>query len=114
MKVLMRGIHLSLTDSLRDYANGHLVEPIAKFVDSEAAEIDIALKDVNGPKGGVDQECRVTVRMPGFPSVNITETAESMFAAIDLARDRLVNAVKRMVEKRQDASPDGLPYDVRL
>ena len=36
MKVLMRGVHLELTDSLRDYANQHLVEPIAKYIDDEA------------------------------------------------------------------------------
>ncbi|ATB32062.1 ribosome hibernation-promoting factor, HPF/YfiA family [Melittangium boletus] len=114
MKVLMRGVHLGLTDSLRDYAKRHLVDPIAKYLDSEAAEIDIALVDINGPKGGVDQECRVTVRMPGFSAIYVSEAAETMFAAIDSVRDRLENTIKRTVEKRQDIRTDGLPQDVRF
>lgn len=114
MKVLMRGIHLGLTDSLRDYMTQHLVDPIAKYIDSEAAEIDIALADTNGPKGGVDKECRVTVRMPGFSAIHINETAETLFAAIDSVRDRLVNTIKRTVEKRQDVRTEGLPYDVQV
>ena len=36
MKVLMRGIHLSLTDSLRDYVTRHLVDHIARYIDDEA------------------------------------------------------------------------------
>lgn len=114
MKVLMRGVHLELTDSLRNYANEHLVDPIAKYIDDEATEVEIALVDINGNKGGVDQECRVTVRMPGFSGIHITETAETMFQAIDALRDRLENTIKRTVEKRRDVSSQGLPEDVRF
>jgi putative sigma-54 modulation protein len=114
MKVLMRGVHLDLTESLRDYATRHLVEPIARYIEDEASEIEIALVDINGPKGGVDQECRVTVRMPGFAGMHITETAETMFQAIDATRDRLEKTIKRTVEKRREASSQGLPEDVRF
>jgi ribosomal subunit interface protein len=114
MKVLMRGVHLELTDSLRDYLTQHLVEPLVKYIDDEATEVDIALVDINGPKGGVDQECRVTVRMPGFSGMHVTETAETMFNAIDTARDTLEKVVKRTIEKRREASSQGLPEDVRF
>jgi putative sigma-54 modulation protein len=114
MKVLMRGVHLDMTDSLRDYAQRHLVDPIAKYIEDEATEVDIALVDINGPKGGIDQECRVTVRMPGFAATHVTETAETIHQAIDSTRDRLEKAIKRMVEKRREASSQGLPQDVRF
>ena len=113
MKVLMRGIHLSLTDSLRDYVTRHLVDHIARYIDDEATEVDIALVDINGPKGGVDQECRVTVRMPGFSGIHVTETSETMFQAIDSVRDRLENTIKRTLDKRRSAGSEGLPQDVR-
>jgi putative sigma-54 modulation protein len=114
MKVLMRGVHLGLTDSLRDYATRHLVDPIAKYIDDEATEVDIALVDINGPKGGVDQECRVTVRMPGFSGIHVSETAETLFQAIDSVRDRLEKTITRTVEKRREVNSDGLPQDVRF
>lgn len=113
MKVLLRGVHLDLSDAIRAYVDEHLVSHIERYADDEAAEIDISLVDTNGPnKGGRDKECRVTVRMPGFSSVHVTETADSLFPAIDAARDRLENAIKRAVDKRRDVQSNGLPQDV--
>ena len=114
MKVLMRGVHLDLTESLRDYANRHLVDPLAKYIEDDASEIEIALVDTNGPKGGLDQECRVTVRMPGFSGMHVTETSETIFQSIDAARDTLERVIKKTIEKRRDVSDNGLPEDVRF
>ena len=113
MKVLLRGVHLDLSDSLKAYVNEHLVAHIERLVDDEAAEIDISLVDNNGPtKGGVDKDCRVTVRLPGLASTHVTETSETLHQAIDAARDRLETAVKRQIGKRRDAANQGLPQDV--
>lgn len=114
MKVLMRGVHLSLTASLEQYVQAHLVDPISKYMENEASEIEIALVDTNGPKGGVDKECRVTVRIPGMAAIHVTETDETLFQAIDGMRDRLEVAVQRAVEKRRQVPTQGLPEDVRF
>ena len=113
MKVLMRGVHVSLTDNLKSYVDAHLVSHIERYADDEASEVDIALVDTNGPKGGVDKECRVTVRMPGLEAIHVTEAAETLFQAIDGARDRLENTIKRAVDKRRQVPSMGLPDDVR-
>ncbi|WP_224243749.1 HPF/RaiA family ribosome-associated protein [Hyalangium gracile] len=113
MKVLMRGVHLSLTDGLKAYVEEHLVGHIEKLCDDqEASEIDISLVDINGPKGGIDKECRVTVRLPGLSAIHVTETAETLHQAIDASRDRMENALKRTLERRRDMSNQGLPQDV--
>ncbi|HZI10462.1 MAG TPA: ribosome-associated translation inhibitor RaiA [Myxococcus sp.] len=112
MKVLLRGVHLDLTAALRAYVEEHLVSHIERYADDEASEIDISLVDTNGPKGGVDKECRVTVRMPGLSSVHVTEAADSLFAAIDAVRDRLENAIKRTLDRRREVQTNGLPQDV--
>lgn len=113
MKVLMRGVHLSLTDGLKSYLQEHLVDHIERLCDDqEASEIDISLVDINGPKGGIDKECRVTVRLPGLSAIHVTETAETLHGAIDMSRDRLENALKRTLERRRDVSTQGLPQDV--
>lgn len=112
MKVLMRGVHLSLTDGLKAYVQEHLVDHIERLCDDEAAEIDISLVDTNGPKGGVDKECRVTVRLPGFSAIHVTETMETLHQAIDSSRDRLEKTLKRTLGKRRDVMAQGLPEDV--
>lgn len=112
MKVLLRGVHLSLSESLKAYVQEHMVSHIERLADDEAAEIDISLLDNNGPKGGRDKECRVTVRLPGLAAVHITETSETVHQSIDAARDRLETALKRQIEKRRDVTNLGLPQDV--
>lgn len=114
MKVLLRGVHLNLTDALKAYVDEHLVSHIERYVDDEASEIDISLVDINGPKGGVDKECRVTVRLPNLPSVHVTETSETLFQAIDASRDRLEKTIKRTLEKRREVSTNGLPQDLAV
>ena len=112
MKVLLRGVHLDLSDNLKAYVDEHLVAHIEKLADDEAAEIDISLMDNNGPKGGIDKECRATVRLPGLSAIHVTETSETVHQAIDATRDRLEKAVKRTLERRRDVSNQGLPQDV--
>ncbi|WP_163998593.1 ribosome hibernation-promoting factor, HPF/YfiA family [Pyxidicoccus caerfyrddinensis] len=114
MKVLLRGVHLDLTDALKAYVDEHLVSRIERFADDEAAEIDISLVDTNGPKGGVDKECRVTVRLPGLSAVHVTESADSLFPAIDASRDRLEKTLKRTLERRRDVQTNGLPQDTTV
>jgi putative sigma-54 modulation protein len=112
MKVLMRGVHLSLSDGLKAYVQEHLVSHIERLFDDEAAEIDISLVDINGPKGGVDKECRVTMRLPGLAALHITEASETLHQAVDASRDRLEKTLKRTLEKRRDVATQGLPQDV--
>jgi putative sigma-54 modulation protein len=113
MKVLMRGVHLSLSDGLKTYVQEHLVGHIEKLCDDqEASEIDISLVDTNGPKGGMDKECRVTVRLPGLSAIHVTEAAETLHQAIDASRDRMENTLKRTLERRRDVQNQGLPQDV--
>lgn len=112
MKVNVRGVHLSLSDSIKDHVQRHLVDPISRFFDSEAAEMEIHLRDTNGPKGGVDKECSVTVRVPHAQSIHVTETADDIYKAIDLCRDRVEKSAKRTVERSQDKRRDETPVDL--
>ncbi len=112
MKVNLRGVHLELSEALKQHVDSHLVDPISRFFDSEAAELEIHLRDNNGPKGGRDKECSVTMRIPRGQAVHVTEVSEDIYKSIDLARDRLETAVRRQVERSQDRRYDESPTDL--
>ena len=109
MKVNLRGVHLELTDAIKRHVQAHLVDPIERFFDDEAAELEIHLRDRNGPKGGNDMECSVTVRVPRAASIHVTEVDDDLYKAIDLARDRIETAAKRALERSQDKRRDEVP-----
>lgn len=107
MKVLIRGVHLQVSDRTKNYVEEHLASHMARFFDDPAAELEVHLVDGNGPKRGLDKECRVTVRIPGLPSIHVEEASETLFQAIDAVRDRLEVAAKRSIQRRRDLASAG-------
>jgi putative sigma-54 modulation protein len=99
MKVIIQGKHLQLSPGLKSYARKHVVEPLNRFYDNQAAELRVELGDVNGSKGGVDKECHLTLHMPGARTIQIEETTQDPYASMDSAADRLVRAAKKELER---------------
>ena len=99
MKVIIQGKQLRLSQGMKRYAHEHVVEPLNRFYDNEAAELRVELGDVNGSKGGVDKECHLTLHMPGARTIQIEETTHDPFASMDVAADRLVRAAKKELQR---------------
>ncbi len=104
MKLIIQGKQLRLSRGLKSYAQKHLVGPLNRFYDNEAAELRVELGDVNGSKGGVDKECHLTLHMPGARTIQIEETTPDPYASMDSARDRLVRAAKKELERMRRPS----------
>lgn len=66
--------------------------------------VSVRIEDVNGPRGGVDRECRVKVVLSGLPSVVVVERDASVAAAIDVALGAAERAVRRAVQRRRARS----------
>ena len=63
--------------------------------------VSVRVGDVNGPRGGVDQVCRINVVLIGLPPVVVEERDASLEAAIDGAITRTERAVRRSVQRRR-------------
>lgn len=63
----------------------------------------VAFFDENGPKGGVDIRCALTVRLPYRPSVRVESMAETPQAAFDASLDVLERQLARYRERQQDS-----------
>ena len=83
------------TDSFRESVVRQLTRVLARF-SHRITRVDIALTDENGPRGGVDKQCRISVRMPGFESCVTTAKNENPLAAVAQAAAR----ARRMVMTR--------------
>lgn len=109
MKVLIHGVHLNVTPELKAYVERRLARALERLVDNEAAELDVMLKDSNGPKGGEDKECSVTLRLPGSAGLHVTERTADIRLSIDRAEDRLFVAAEREREKKRRPSGHPVP-----
>lgn len=87
-----------LEEADREYIRRKLGMRLGKFARS-IERVSVRLKDINGPKGGVDQNCQIKVVLSGHPSLFVEEQDESLKAAFDLALSRIERAVKRQLER---------------
>ena len=104
MKVHIQGKQLKLTDGLKSYVMDRLVRPLSRFYDDSAAELRVEFGDTNGPKGGEDKECHLTLHMPNARTLQIEESTSDCYASLDAASDRLIRVCKRELERMRQPS----------
>jgi CBS domain-containing protein/ribosome-associated translation inhibitor RaiA len=91
---------LSLDDDDRTYIRRRLGDKLGKYAD-HIERVTVRVRDVNGPRGGVDQECRIKVVLSGLPSVVVEHNAASLKPAVTGALTSVERAVRRAVERRR-------------
>jgi ribosomal subunit interface protein len=101
MKMTIHAHHLAVPDDLPAYLEKHVTRPLAHVFDDSAAELAVHLGDARPRRGGVDQECKLTFRIPGLKMVHAESVAEDIHAALLQAGDRLKRAVKKELQKRR-------------
>lgn len=100
MQIRMVAMEFSITPSLREYLEQRLRSAFTPLR-GRIAGIVVRLRDLNGPRGGCDMQCQVSVTMPGRPEVVIKEVQENMYNAIDRAAKRAACRVGRLVRRQQ-------------
>jgi ribosomal subunit interface protein len=104
MDVQMLAQEFSLTPSLQDHLQQRLHRAFA-HARTHVARIVVRLRDLNGPRGGRDKVCQVSVTLPGRPEVVIREVQEDMYHAIDCAVKRAAYRAMRMLKRKRRVQP---------
>ncbi len=91
-----------------------ITESIKRFVINEAEKhlsavadhvnkVVIHVRDINGPKGGEDKECKVELLMYEMPSIVLKKRSSDAYMAIKKAITRASRCGLRTLGKRQSA-----------
>jgi hypothetical protein len=76
----------------------HRVQTALRRFGAHIRAVRVHLADVNGPRGGVDKECTIAIRLAVTPRLLLIEDVDRVFlAAVDRAADRAGHAVARAV-----------------
>ncbi len=92
------GAHLH--DRERLYIRRKLGDKLAKAA-SSIERVSVRITDENGPRGGVDQVCRIKVVIAGLPSVIVERRAATLVVAVDAAIRAAERAVMSTVRRRK-------------
>jgi hypothetical protein len=97
--VAVRTSGVTVEADLRERIHERLGWRLGKFA-PRIERISVRLEDVNGPRGGVDVECRIKAVLSSFPSVVVSEVAKTPVEAFDRAGLRLERAVRGAIGRR--------------
>jgi hypothetical protein len=104
MKITIQNRGASMSTIERDEVR-ELVQKGLKYFDDRIQRVSLWFLDENGPRGGVDQVCRIQVWMAPR-MIAFGEARElSRGVAVSVALDRVQGQVKEMVERRRDHGP---------
>jgi ribosome-associated translation inhibitor RaiA len=98
MSLVIQGI--TNTDPIRDFTERKLSSLLSR-ARVRATAIDVTFTDVNGPKGGVDIRCAVTIEVPRRPAQHASALATDARLALDGALDALERELVRDRERRR-------------
>jgi ribosome-associated translation inhibitor RaiA len=106
---------VDLNEDQRAYIRQSLGMKLGKYATS-IERVSVRVRDVNGPRGGIDQVCRIKVVLSGLPSVVFQSQAASLNDAINGALTGVERAVRRRVQRRRmkpiKRASDGRPVPV--
>jgi ribosome hibernation promoting factor len=95
-----------MSDALREYIERKLKLALDRF-DHRLDRVQVRLEDVNGPRGGMDKNCRLHVS--GRPSwrIHVEGAGTTFYDAVDAATARARRSVgqllARLAEQRKEA-----------
>ncbi len=84
----------ALDTFIRDELRGALTHVRADIV-----AVDVFMEDINGPKGGVDKQARVRIRLRTGRVISIQSQREDLYQAVRNAIQRAKRAVRRHLRK---------------
>lgn len=98
MRIEVHDIHTGLTQEQASLARERVETALARF-STHLGAVDVRFLDINGPRGGVDKRCTITIEVVGAPDVRIEEDATTVEIGVSVAADRAKKVVASRVDK---------------
>lgn len=87
-----------LDDDDRTYIRRRLGEKLGKY-GRRLERVTVRMRDINGPRGGVDIQCRIKLVVSGLPSIVVEHHAERLRPALTRALAGAERAMRRTLQR---------------
>lgn len=101
MEIDVRFHQLPSSAWLREHVERRVEEQLGRFR-HELDSIEVHVGDLNGPRGGLDKQVRVTVRGRGLRTASLNAVSDDAYAAVDEAIGRLAEVISRRRERARE------------
>jgi ribosomal subunit interface protein len=96
----LTALNFEVTDAIERHVERRVRAAVGRASRSITGTV-VRLRDVNGPRGGIDKACRVVAWLRGRGTVVAEAVDRNLYAAIDAAAAKFGKALRRHVRKRR-------------
>lgn len=100
MQIVICAREVKLSERLRDYIERRVrfaLERLARSIH----RVRVQLRDLNGPRGGVDKSCQVRIVLASAATFVVEHRSTSAYAAVDAALEKAATSMVRRIERKQ-------------
>lgn len=108
MKWLLKAQGATYPATLPDHIERRLRFALARLGD-RVERVIVLLQDNNGPKGGIDKECRILAKVQGCGAIMATVADSEWTAAVDRATTRIGHTLSRRIGRLRDRRIQAYP-----
>ena len=90
-------------------AEGALIDAVERRIrfalgrfSNRVRQVDVTLTDVNGPRGGADQQCRLRATLPTSPPIVVETHSTDALAAVGDAAERAARRISESLNRARD------------
>jgi len=98
MRIEVRGHGVDVPQSLRDHATRRVRFALSRFGD-HIRFVRVRFEDHNGPRGGIDTECRLQIDGPRIGPRIVQAEALDAFEAVDQAAATAQRTIRRALDR---------------
>lgn len=104
MQFEIRGKDIYLTGTLRKHVERRLGFALGRFA-GRIRRVRVSLDDLNGPKGGMDKSCRLTISVAPSATIVMEDRDSNVYVAIDRLADKAGRCIGRRLKRPHGSSP---------
>lgn len=101
MKIEIRSKHFELNGDMTDRVINQVRIALSRF-GGEISHVQVRFVDVNGPKGGQDNHCMLSVKLTSSGKIVANGVGVDLLAALHYCVERAERAIIRELERRRD------------
>jgi len=108
MKLEIRGRHLEITDSIREYIERRLAFALDRFAE-KIRIVRLRVRDVNSSRGGIDKHCQLAVSFTYSSPITVESWGSSVHGAIDGVSGKIRSLLARHFGRNRKRRRSGRP-----
>lgn len=94
MHIKIHSKDFSITPAINEFINDKIKFALSRY-GTRIRVIEISLKDINGPRGGVDKQCVIKMKVNQFKTLVVDDVSADAYEAITACTQRAKRRIER-------------------